>query len=813
MTGQIKYFLLVLSLFLCHLTSIGQQNKTDSLRWVGEAKRAKMFTVNEIGNKGYLKVNIFGLDKSLVNDKHHGIIQKDTVDIYWLPNNDKKINPITKQENPDFIPCYIKLGSVANNTTFYLSYNKSYRIVLKCPQYFSSQIILHTIVPPGRVLPPYWSINIPLIRFTGADVNYVLKKFERVAYYNTNIYNFSVFERQIITHRVDSLKKNTPIVPISTKRRTEQKENAIYDKHDPSHNLIRTPTGASAQLSNENDTINRIDIDDKKEGHWIHFGREAKDTMYQPHSKYFEGFYEKGERSGEWVKYFPSGDTSAVMDFDKNISLGNFRFFYANGKMHQEGLWNFRLNRLNGKYREYFDNNNLHKEFQHASDGTRNGLQFVYHTNGNLSAMATMKRDSLDGFVNYYSEGGEMYLQQEYKMGVLIGEKYCSDKRTFEAKFRQAFKELMLNNDSIIGQKLKKNLFELTQLDHDSDLLLKQREIDLKEMNLLLSAKDKEILRTRKKLSLSEIENENNSLKIARQKLILLGGSLILLMLLVLFFYVLRSNYLRKKANALLAQQKDIIETKNHEITDSINYAKRIQQAKLPSMEAIYSALPDCFVLFKPKDIVSGDFYFFHKDEKSIFIASADCTGHGVPGALMSMIGSEKLDDAMAHSADTSEILRHLNKGIKTSLRQSDSSESTRDGMDIALCRVDTDARVVKYAGANRPIWIIRNGLTTVEEIKATKKAIGGFTEDNQYFDSHEIKLQKGDTFYISTDGYADTFRKDGKKLMTKRFKELLLSIQDKSLKEQERHLDDFIEDWKGGAEQMDDILVIGVRL
>ena len=224
--------------------------------------------------------------------------------------------------------------------------------------------------------------------------------------------------------------------------------------------------------------------------------------------------------------------------------------------------------------------------------------------------------------------------------------------------------------------------------------------------------------------------------------------------------------------------------------------------------------MPNCFVLFKPKDIVSGDFYFFHKNEQSIFIASADCTGHGVPGAFMSMIGSEKLDDALAHSSDTSEILRHLNKGIKTSLHQSeDSNESTRDGMDIALCSVDLVNRIVKYAGANRPFWFIRNGQTAVEEIKATKKAIGGFTEDSQHFDSHEIKLQQGDTFYISTDGYADTFGKQDKKLTTKKFKEILLSIQDKSLKEQEHHLDNFIEDWKGGTEQVDDILVIGVRL
>jgi serine phosphatase RsbU (regulator of sigma subunit) len=261
-------------------------------------------------------------------------------------------------------------------------------------------------------------------------------------------------------------------------------------------------------------------------------------------------------------------------------------------------------------------------------------------------------------------------------------------------------------------------------------------------------------------------------------------------------------------------KRKLIAEEKNKNITDSINYAKRIQLAKLPRKEEIYASLPQSFILFKPKDIVSGDFYFFHKTNQSVFIVAADCTGHGVPGAFMSMIGSEKLADAVAHNSDTSEILKHLNKGIKNSLHQSNSDESTRDGMDVAICSIDTEQHIVRYAGANRPLWIIRKEHAVVEEIKGTRKAIGGFTEDDQHFDSHELKLQAGDTFYIATDGYADQFGgESGKKLMTKKFKEILLDIQDKPMQEQKKHLNKFIENWKAEAEQVDDILVIGVRL
>lgn len=285
------------------------------------------------------------------------------------------------------------------------------------------------------------------------------------------------------------------------------------------------------------------------------------------------------------------------------------------------------------------------------------------------------------------------------------------------------------------------------------------------------------------------------------------------------------------------------IEQKNKDITDSINYAKRLQDAKLPNKDKIYASLPNSFVLYKPKDIVSGDFYFFHlppapytlppllsfpiaekdgggsegtdKQGKDIFlIAAADCTGHGIPGAFMSIIAMEKLDAAVTHSLETSEILNHVNRGIKNSLHQSNSKDSTRDGMDIALCSVDKKNSVVKYAGANRPLWLIRKGTKKLEEIKGTKNAIGGLTDKNQHFESHELKLSQGDTFYLFTDGYTDQFGgKAGKKLMTRKFKKILIEIQDKSMLEQKIYLDNYIENWKNGIEQLDDILVIGVRL
>ena len=306
---------------------------------------------------------------------------------------------------------------------------------------------------------------------------------------------------------------------------------------------------------------------------------------------------------------------------------------------------------------------------------------------------------------------------------------------------------------------------------------------------------------------------------------ILINGGLLVLTVGIISVVLIHSRYVLTKKEIIarlalavtidkLEVQKELIEDKNKEITDSINYAQRIQQAILPNLDEITTAFPQSFVLYKPKDIVSGDFYFYTKKDFTHIIAAVDCTGHGVPGAFMSMIGAEKLNDAVMQRSTTSSILELLNKGIKTSLKQSEENgDSTRDGMDLALISVDYSKQNLNYSGANRPFWIIRNNSKELEEIKATKKAIGGFTEYSQEFENHVIELNDGDTIYLCTDGFADTFNGiTSKKLNTKKFKEILIEIQSKTMHEQGIYLNDFIEDWKGNSEQIDDILVIGIR-
>lgn len=255
------------------------------------------------------------------------------------------------------------------------------------------------------------------------------------------------------------------------------------------------------------------------------------------------------------------------------------------------------------------------------------------------------------------------------------------------------------------------------------------------------------------------------------------------------------------------------LEQKNRDILDNLHYARRIQSAILPETSQIYQALKDSFVLYLPKDIVSGDFYTFSQREGKVIFSAADCTGHGVTGAFMSMIGSSQLNQIINERGITqpARILNQLNTGIVEALKQN--PDEINDGMDIALCSIDLAEKKLQYAGANRPLWIIRDG--EWKEIKADKMAIGGFRlKAEMTFSNHEIHLHKGDLIYFFSDGYADQFGgDDGRKMLSKRFRDKLISMQNLSMREQEKELMTYFNNWKGHYDQVDDVLVIGIRI
>lgn len=266
----------------------------------------------------------------------------------------------------------------------------------------------------------------------------------------------------------------------------------------------------------------------------------------------------------------------------------------------------------------------------------------------------------------------------------------------------------------------------------------------------------------------------------------------------------------------IATQQRDEIAHHQKEIMDSIYYAKRIQNALLPISSNIAKVLPEHFILFKPRDIVSGDFYYFKQVNHFAVIVAADCTGHGVPGAFMSMLGSAYLNEIIVKNQDelvAGKILDLLRSYIIESLHQTGRFDEAKDGMDIALCVLDTDTKKLQYAGAFNPMFLVRDGV--IEEYRADRMPIGIHDFVDIGFTTYDVDMQVNDIVYIFSDGYASQFGgKTGKKFMNSRFKKLLEEISGSPMSEQREILDEKIENWMGGVyDQVDDILIIGFKI
>lgn len=258
-----------------------------------------------------------------------------------------------------------------------------------------------------------------------------------------------------------------------------------------------------------------------------------------------------------------------------------------------------------------------------------------------------------------------------------------------------------------------------------------------------------------------------------------------------------------------IRRQKAKIEEAHKEIKSSITYARRIQSAILPPLKLVEQHLPDSFVLYKPKDIIAGDFYWLEVTENDVLIAAADCTGHGVPGAMVSVVCNNALNRSVREFGltDPGLILDKTREMVIEEFEKSE--EDVMDGMDVALCAFS--GYRLRYAGAHNPLWLVRNGELT--EIRASKQPIGVYHNITP-FQTHHIDLLPGDSIYIFSDGFADQFGGDrGKKFMSARFKKLIVSIQSESMPRQKELLNKAIKEWKGRRDQVDDICVIGVRV
>jgi serine phosphatase RsbU (regulator of sigma subunit) len=289
----------------------------------------------------------------------------------------------------------------------------------------------------------------------------------------------------------------------------------------------------------------------------------------------------------------------------------------------------------------------------------------------------------------------------------------------------------------------------------------------------------------------------------------------VVITLLGAFIYVLVRRYrFIQRQQRIISEQKTIVDIKNQEIIDSINYAKTIQEALIPTQEELTTCFTDSFILFRPKDIVSGDFYWMTKSGNAIYIAVADCTGHGVPGAFMSMMGITFLNELINEKEmdNTGDILDLLRIKVINTLNKNTAEQNKRDGMDIALCRIDMAKKQLSFSGANNGLYLLRSGALT--EYKGNKQPVGLHSGPAGHFEEQCIELKKDDKIYLFTDGFPDQFGgPKGKKFKYKQLEDILISTSEKTLGEQSKVLAEKFDTWKGNLEQIDDVTLIGIRI
>ena len=483
-----------------------------------------------------------------------------------------------------------------------------------------------------------------------------------------------------------------------------------------------------------------------------------------------------------------------------------------------------------------------HIKFREVSEEIKDsfGISRAY---GNIGIAYAHKKDYKNALENYFSLL-KISSQIEDNLGVADANHYIGDAYLNQMNYSKAFPylEQALKKYKEMGYKegIKDSYNSLSQLyektgnykqayesytqfsEIKDSMFNEQSSKQIMEMSTKYESekKGKDIESLTKDKALQE--SQLNQQKFVRNSFII---GLLIAIVIALVTY---SRYLVKQKlnetlsykNTELVEKNSLIEKQKERILDSINYAQRIQQSILVDENEIKKLLPDSFVLFLPKDIVSGDFYWFTQTANKIIIAAIDCTGHGVPGAFMSMIGNALLNQIIneKHITKPSEILYHLNRGVFESLHQEKESPLARDGMDIALCTIDTDQKTIEYAGARNPLYFITSN--TLQEIKANKQTIGSAghisTQSEIYkteFTNHTLSITDDLCIYIFSDGYKDQFNTtEKKKFGAQRFKELLLQIHSQPMVEQKQLLDKTMQDWQGDMAQIDDMLVIGIK-
>jgi tetratricopeptide (TPR) repeat protein len=506
-------------------------------------------------------------------------------------------------------------------------------------------------------------------------------------------------------------------------------------------------------------------------------------------------YYNLGEYNDAKELYEQSLDVTRKIGDQKQVSIA----------LNNIGNINYDWN----KYRKAIDFYKQSIEIKQGI-GYKRGIAASLHNIGN--AYKGLKE--YNQAIEYYKQSSELAGEINYPEVVARNNRAFSEVYSLLNDYKKAYEyEKLFADLKHTIQDEKTQIFEgiSKEREEDKGVLIAALRRQIQKQKLLA---EYESIRRQKELEIKNLELSNEKERTKRQRFIILAGLMGLIILIIFICMIYKQYVQKKKANTELIAKNKVISYQKQQITDSIRYASRIQKAVLPPEEYVTRIVPQHFILNIPRDIVSGDYYWTTQREDESIIAVADCTGHGVPGAFMSMLGIAFLNEIVNKTATarSHEILGQLRNNIMSSLHQTGREDEAKDGMDIALIIINLESKMLQYSGAHNSLYIIRD--KKLREVKADKMPIGISARYDKPFSNHKIQLQKNDMLYIFSDGYMDQFGGEHKKKFgARRFRELLLEIHLKQLGEQKNILEKSFAGWKGKYDQIDDILVMGIRV
>jgi serine phosphatase RsbU (regulator of sigma subunit) len=562
------------------------------------------------------------------------------------------------------------------------------------------------------------------------------------------------------------------------------------------------------------DTINFKDKNGKKQGPFIVRGRHlaAQPNCFAQEKIVEQGRYHDNRKTGLWYEYYCNGNIKNKLIFVNGRPSGPAVMYHESGKKSEEGIWY--KNRWIGNYTLYYNNGLPKQEFLFDGSGKRLGICKYYYESGKISAVAPFEDGKPTGYGLNLSKQGTIDTLMFFDNGVLIN-KVIKPQGLFAQELLEMYD---LGYQSI----LKKEVQNLNIESSKKDSLIVFIDQSLSKKESLLDTLEKETSHLKVTSSAQKAENsvlktktKEQEEKAKRQNQIILLVSIISIIFLSLIVLVFLKFKQAARQKLLIEKQKHLLEEKNQEITDSINYAQRIQKCLLASDKLLSDNLPEHFIFFQPKDIVSGDFYWANKLANGQFtLVTADSTGHGIPGALMSILNISCIEKAIESEqlTEPADIFNHTRIKVIETLKKDGSNEGGKDGMDASIICFDYKNSKLNYATANNPIWIVRQN--QLIELKGDKMPVGKHDKDQTPFSQYEFELNTGDIIYTLTDGFPDQFGgPKGKKFMYKQLKETLVSISQNPMLKQKETLNSILKEWMSDVEQVDDITIIGIRV